>query len=93
MGLASLAVASPPIATTVGEAQLVAQQLLVSNLQEYPDLKWTILQLVGCTPEQHHQRLLLPICLRPTAPGCLSRRLLADECDAYGIIDLVLQEY
>lgn len=37
------------------EAQLAAQHLRATNLQEYPDLKWVILHWVSHTPD-HHQK-------------------------------------
>lgn len=59
----------------------MAQQLLVVNMLEYPDLKWVILLQVDRTPEQHHQR----ICWR---------WLLAEGHGSKDVIDLVvLQQF
>lgn len=37
----------------------MAQQLPVANLLDYLDLKWSILQWVGCKAEQHRQHVCL----------------------------------
>lgn len=43
-----------------GEAQLMAQQLLLSNLLEYPDLKRVILKWVIYNPKQQRQCFQTP---------------------------------
>lgn len=61
------------------EAQLAAQQLLVANMMEYPDLKRAILQQVGRTPRAAASALPVPdplrcrltIFLRPETLRCL----------------------
>ncbi len=83
-----------------GEAQLAAQQLRVQNLLVYDDLKRAILQRVGRSPEQHHQRFRSlelgengrPFTMAHQLRDACRRWLLAGESDVEQIIDRVVLE-
>ncbi|XP_060796560.1 uncharacterized protein LOC132898907 [Neoarius graeffei] len=85
-----------------GEAQLAALQLPADHRLAYVDLRRAVLQRVGHTPEQQHQRfhaLRLEEVGRPFAFGQQLRDacwqwLRDDSCDAEGLIDqVVLQQF
>ncbi len=83
-----------------GEAQLAAQQLPVQNLLVYDDLKRAILQRVGRSPEQHHQRFRSlelgengrPFVMAHQLRDACRRWLLAGEGGVDQIIDRVVME-
>ncbi|XP_060778632.1 uncharacterized protein LOC132887175 [Neoarius graeffei] len=84
----------------MGEAQLAALQLPADHWLAYADLRRAILQRMGHTPEQQHQRfraLRMEEVGRPFAFGqqlrdACWRWLRADDRDAEGIIDQVVLE-
>ncbi len=83
-----------------GEAQLAAQQLPVQNLLVYDDLKRAILQRVGRSPEQHHQRFRSlelgengrPFVMAHQLRDACHRWLLAGEGGVDHVIDQVVLE-
>ncbi len=68
-----------PIPLLMGETQVAAQQLPVANLLAYNDLKRTILQRVGRTPEQHRQRFR-PVELGDNGRPFMMAQQLRDAC-------------
>ncbi|XP_060768622.1 fibrinogen C domain-containing protein 1 isoform X1 [Neoarius graeffei] len=83
-----------------GEAQLAALQLPADRRLAYADLRWAVLQRMGCTPEQQRQRfraLRLEEVGQPFAFGqqlrdACWRWLRANNHDAEGILDQVALE-
>ncbi len=83
-----------------GEAQVAAQQLTVTNLLDYDDLKRAILQRVGRSPEQHRQRFRSvelgdngrPFVLAQQLRDACRKWLMAEPRDVEGVIDLVVLE-
>ncbi len=79
-----------------GEVQVAAQQLPVANLLAYDDLKRAILQRVGRSPEQHHQRFRSVELGDNGRPFVLAQQL-RDACRKWlmaepRVIDLVVLE-
>ncbi|XP_051521444.1 uncharacterized protein LOC127422083 isoform X6 [Myxocyprinus asiaticus] len=83
-----------------GEAQLAAQQLPATNLLAYDNLKKSILQRVGRSPEEYRQ-LFRTLKLEKTDHPFAFSQWLRDECrkwllagnhDVVGIIDQVVLE-
>ncbi len=83
-----------------GEAQVAAQQLPVTNLLAYEDLKRAILQRVGRNPEQHRQRFRSvelgdsgrPFVMAQQLRDACRKWLMAEPRDVEGVIDLVVLE-
>ncbi|XP_051581090.1 uncharacterized protein LOC127456668 [Myxocyprinus asiaticus] len=83
-----------------GEAQLAAQQLPAASLLVYDDLRKTILQWVGRSPEQYRQlfrSMKLEGSGRPFAfiqrlRDACQKWLPAEDCDVEGVIDQVVLE-
>ncbi|KAK9955833.1 hypothetical protein ABG768_015683 [Culter alburnus] len=83
-----------------GESQVAAQQLPVRNLLVFEDLKRAIIQRVGRSPEQHHQRFRSlelgesgrPFVLAQQLRDSCRKWLLADGSDVEEIIDRVVLE-
>lgn len=81
-----------------GEAQLAARQVPLQSLLTYKDLKKAILQRVGHSPEQHHQRFRSPILqecghsfafaqqFREACKQCF----LPEDHDTNGVVDVVV---
>lgn len=86
------------LALLSGKAQLVAQQLPMLTLLEYPALKWVILELVSYTPQQHsqHFRSLTPVSIHSHSPSS-SRKPAEDGCwyrgMTEGVVNLVVLEW
>ncbi|XP_051560271.1 zinc finger and SCAN domain-containing protein 21-like [Myxocyprinus asiaticus] len=83
-----------------GEAQLAAQQLQAVNLLAYEDLKKSILQRVGRSPEQYRQLFRSMKLEKTGCPFAYTQRLrdacqkwlLAGDCDVVGVVDQVVLE-
>ncbi|XP_051539310.1 uncharacterized protein LOC127432366 [Myxocyprinus asiaticus] len=83
-----------------GESQLAAQQLPATNLLAYDDLKKSILQRVGRSPEQYRQLFWTLKLGKTDRPFAFSQRLqdvcrkwlLAGNCDITGVVDQVVLE-
>ncbi len=92
VGLCSVASALDPAA--------VAQQLPVEKLLAYADLKWAILQRVGCSPEHHRQQFRSvdlgdsgrPFILAQQLRDACCKWLMAETCDISAMVDLVVLE-
>lgn len=57
-----------------GVARLMIQQLLITNLLEYPELMWVILQGVSCIPKQHLQHFHVIMLSELSCPFVLTQQ-------------------